>query len=98
MGQATNAFQFLISTLFDLYIYVVLLRFLMQATKANYFNPLAQFVVRATDPVLVPMRQFVPAWFGQDWAALLLALVLTLLKYLLIYVKCLFIFCISRVR
>ena len=83
MGQAGygfDALQFLISTLITLYALVILLRFMMQATRADYFNPVAQFVVKATAPVLGPLRRVIPPIGRYDIAALLVALALMLLK------------------
>jgi YggT family protein len=79
-GYGTDALQFLIRTLVDLYVVVVLLRFALQAVRADYFNPVAQFVVQATRPVLAPMRRLLPPAGRYDYAALLLALALMWLK------------------
>jgi len=79
-GYGTNALQFLIGTLVDLYALVVILRFLLQAAGANYYNPVAQFVVRATRPLLAPLRRVIPMIGHYDLAALLLAVALMALK------------------
>ena len=53
MGSSgINGLNFLITTIFDLFAFVVMLRFLMQLTRADYYNPLSQFVVKITDPLL----------------------------------------------
>ncbi len=85
MGNSgVNALAFLIETVFDLYILVVLLRFIIQAVRVDYYHPLAQFILRVTDPLLAPMRAVIPRLFGQDWAALIFAIVLTLLKFFIL--------------
>ncbi len=77
-GPALSSLGFIIGTLLNLYAMVVALRFVMQAVRADYYNPIAQFVVRVTDPLLVPMRRVIPAIAGYDTSSLLLAfLVLT---------------------
>ena len=68
-----NAGAYLISTIIGLYIIIVLLRFLLQWVKADFYNPLSQFIVKATSPVLIPMRRIIPGLFGLDIASLLLA-------------------------
>ena len=74
MGNpALDAVGFLVGTLLNLYAMVVALRFVMQAVRADYYNPIAQFVVKATDPLLVPLRRMVPSVSGYDTASLLLA-------------------------
>lgn len=69
---------FVIETLFDLYVLCFILRLVMQMTRADFHNPLAQFIVRVTNPLLVPLRKLVPGYRGLDLAAVLLILVLEL--------------------
>lgn len=84
MGNAGAGFNFLISTLFDLYAFVIMLRFLMQATRADYYNPVSQFVVKATDPLLKPLRKVIPGFGGYDIAALVLCFLVLLIKFILL--------------
>ncbi len=58
--NTTGAAQFLISTLFDIYAYIVLARVLLQAVRADFYNPVSQFVVKATDPLLRPLHRILP--------------------------------------
>jgi len=74
----------IINTLFDLYILLVLLRYLLQAFRADFYNPVSQFVVKATTPPLKLFRRFVPSISGQDSAAIVLCLVLIYLKFVLL--------------
>ncbi|PSQ92989.1 MAG: YggT family protein [Proteobacteria bacterium SW_6_67_9] len=75
-----DALRFLIGILVDLYTLVVILRFLLQAVNAHYFNPVAQFVVQATRPVLAPLRRVIPPLGRWDFAAVVVALALMALK------------------
>lgn len=70
----------LINTGISVYLMLVWLRFLLQAAGADFYNPMSQFVVRATSPVLHPLRRIVPSLFGLDTAALVLIYVLKLLQ------------------
>lgn len=72
----TDPLVFLIDTLFSLYILAVMLRFLLQWTQADFYNPISQFLVKITHPPLRTMRRFVPAVGRIDSSSLLLALVL----------------------
>jgi len=76
----TNPLEFLISTLFSLYILAVMLRFILGAVRADFYNPVSQFLVRITNPLLVPMRRFIPSIRQYDTSALLLMLVLQLIS------------------
>ncbi len=69
----------ILQTLGNLYLLVVLLRFILQLVRADFYNPLSQFVVRATHPLLRPLRRVVPSLGGLDLASLVLALLVQLL-------------------
>lgn len=84
-GNTSLALHFLLSTLFSLYVGVVLLRFLMQLARADFYNPLSQAVVKLTNPLLRPLRSIIPGWRGWDLAALLLAWLLCLANVALVY-------------
>ena len=59
-----DALIFIIQTLGSLYLLIVLMRFILQLVRANFYNPLCQFVVKATQPLLKPLRRIVPSMFG----------------------------------
>lgn len=80
----TNPLEFLISTLFSLYIVAVMLRFLLGAVRADFYNPVSQFLVRITNPVLVPLRKVIPSIGKFDTAAVVLMLALQLLSLVLV--------------
>jgi YggT family protein len=67
---------FVIQTIFELYILCYLLRLVLQMTRADFHNPLSQFIVRVTSPVVSPLRRFVPAIRGLDTATLLVFIAL----------------------
>lgn len=71
---------FLIQVGFGLYTLAVMLRFLLQAVRADFHNPVSQFVVRITAPLLKPLRRVVPAVRGYDLASLMLAWLLKALE------------------
>ena len=72
--------QFLVSTLFELYLMVVLLRFWLQLARADFYNPFSQFVVKATHPIVGPLRRVLPSIGRIDTATLVLALLVAGLK------------------
>ncbi|MGL6316018.1 YggT family protein [Vibrio sp. WXL103] len=75
-----NSMSFLISTLFDLYIMVVILRIWLQAARADFYNPFSQFIVKATQPVVGPLRRVIPSIGSLDLATVLIAYILCVLK------------------
>lgn len=79
-----EALIYLVSTLIGLYLLAVLLRFLLQWVRADFNNPLSQFVVTVTNPLLRPLRRYVPGYRGLDLSSLLLMLLLKMLEVLLV--------------
>jgi len=71
-----NAATFLIETLVGLYILIVMLRFLLQLARADFYNPVSQFIVKATQPPLAPLRRLIPGIAGLDLAAVVFMFVL----------------------
>ena len=82
--NSENPFVFLIDTLFDLYIIVLMLRFLLQQVRADYYNPVSQFIVKATSPVVMPVRRIVPGFGGIDVATVLLIIAFICVKVVLV--------------
>jgi len=74
-----DAAVFIIKTLGSLYLLIVLLRFILQLVRANFYNPLCQFIVKATQPLLKPLRRVIPSMFGLDMSSLVLALIVQML-------------------
>jgi YggT family protein len=75
-SSAVVAVSYLVGTLIDLYVAAVLLRLLLQWVRADFYNPLSQFLVRVTNPVLVPLRRVIPSIGRLDTASLVLMLLL----------------------
>ena len=78
IGLETAAI-YVLQTLGSLYLLIVLLRFVLQLVRANFYNPLCQFAVKATQPLLKPLRRVIPSVFGLDMSSLVLALILQVL-------------------
>jgi len=79
-GYVANAGVYLVNFVFGLYILAVLLRFLLQMVRADFYNPICQAIVRVTNPPIRPMRRYIPSFSGIDTSSLLLLVVLQLLN------------------
>ena len=75
-----NPFIFLIETLLDLYIIVLMLRFILQYVRADFYNPISQFIVKATAPVLNPARKIIPGFGGIDMATIVVVVAFIVIK------------------
>jgi len=78
VGPFTEVALLIVNTFVNLYVLVILLRFLLQVVKADFYNPVSQFIVKATNPLLVPLRRLIPGVGGIDLSSLLLAWVIQL--------------------
>ncbi len=87
MRYLDQAMIFLVGTAFSAYILLVLLRFLFQITRTDFYNALAQFLVRATNPMVLPLRRILPGIAGIDWGSVVALLVLAVAKvYLTLWI------------
>ncbi len=84
MGYATNAGTFLVETLIGLVLIVVMLRFLLQLIRADFNNPVSQFVVKVTNPMVIPLRRIIPAIGGMDTSSLLVLFTIQYLELFLL--------------
>ncbi|WP_273438755.1 YggT family protein [Sedimenticola selenatireducens] len=80
----TDPLAFLIQVIFDLMILVVMLRFILQLVRANFYNPISQFTVKMTTPLLRPLRRVIPGMGGIDIASIVLMILLKTLELILI--------------
>jgi len=69
-----QALLFLVQSLGSLYLVVIVLRFLLQLLRADFYNPISQFAVKMTQPLLKPMRRALPSIGKLDTSTLVLAL------------------------
>ena len=79
-GPLDQILDFLISTLFGIYIILLLLRLIFGLVRADFYNPVSQTIVQLTNPPLVPMRRFIPPVGRLDLAAVVLILLLKVLE------------------
>ncbi|NVK36793.1 MAG: YggT family protein [Gammaproteobacteria bacterium] len=80
MGSASVQIGLLlVNAIAGFFLFVVLLRFLLQAVRADFYNPISQFVVKATNPFIVPLRKVIPGFAGFDWAAIVLLIIVQMI-------------------
>lgn len=82
-GAFANTLSFLINIVFTLYLLAVLLRFLLQLVKADFYNPICQSLMKITNPPLLLLRKFIPGFYGVDCASLVLLYIIQLVELIL---------------
>lgn len=83
-GYLGDAGSFLIESLLGLYILAVLLRLLFQLARADFYNPISQFLVTVTNPPLLALRRVIPGLWGIDLASVVLLVTLSVAKLYLL--------------
>lgn len=71
----TDALNYLVSFVLQIAAFLFVARFLLQACRVDFYNPVSQGLVTVTDPVLRPMRMLLPAYRNLDIAAFVAAIV-----------------------
>lgn len=85
MTYLANAVYILIEFIFGILTTLVVLRVLLQAVHANFYNPICQLIYKTTNPIFTPVRRIIPSWRSLDVAGILLTYALILMKSLIIF-------------
>lgn len=75
-----NATLFLINVFFSLYIFVLMLRVMLEWVRADYYHPVSQLVFRLTDKPIKPLSRLIPHIKGIDTPAIALLVIVELIK------------------
>jgi len=84
MNPFNDAGLFLVQAIFDLYIFIVMLRIVLQWVNTDYKNPLLVVIAKLTNPPLKPICRIIPSLHGIDFAAIILLLALEMIKITLL--------------
>ena len=76
-----NPLVFIVETVFDVVCFLFLARLILQASRADFYNPISQGIVKATDPILRPMRMLIPGYRNLDFSAFLAAWLIKVLAH-----------------
>jgi YggT family protein len=79
-----EAINYLLSFTFDALLMLLVLRVWLQLVRADFYNPFSQFIVKVTNPVVIPLRRVIPGFGGIDVPTVLLAFIVASLKFILI--------------
>lgn len=72
-----------VQIIFGILIFFVLARFILQAVRADFYNPISQMFVKVTNPLIRPLRKIIPGVFGLDMAAIVLLIILQCIELVL---------------
>lgn len=83
-GRGAEALIFIVNVVLGLYTAAVMLRFLLQWVRADFYNPICQAIVKITSPLLLPLRRIVPGWRKLDFAAVVLVIIVQVINVILV--------------
>ncbi len=75
-----GAIIFIVDTLLQLALFVVLARLLLQWARADFRNPICQAVVRVTNPLILPLRRILPPIGKVDTASVVAVILVATLE------------------
>ena len=84
MSYIIQAAVTLVQFIIGIYLVIVVLRFLLQQVRADFYNPVSQAIVKLTNPPLRFLRRFIPGYAGIDWPSIVLIFVLQSLEICLV--------------
>ena len=76
-----EAVNYLLKFAFDALLMILIVRFWLQWVKADFYNPFSQFIVKVSNPLVVPLRRIIPGFGGLDLATLTVAYIIATLKF-----------------
>ncbi len=84
-----DAFTFIISSVLNMYVVTFFLRLTLAWGRADFRNPLAQFILKITNPLVIPARRLIPAVGRVDTATLVVLIIIqSLATALLVKLAC----------
>jgi YggT family protein len=84
IGNAVGALYFIVHTLLSMLLFVFMLRVLLQWARADFRNPLAQAVVKITNPLVMPLRRVLPPIGKVDTSSIVAVLIVAALGELIL--------------
>ena len=76
-----EAVIYLLRFVFDALLMILIVRVWLQWVKADFYNPLSQFIVKVSNPLVVPLRRIIPGFGGMDLATIFVAYLVATLKF-----------------
>ncbi len=79
-----EAINYLLKFAFDALLMILVLRVWLQLVRADFYNPLSQFIVKVSNPLVIPLRRIIPGLGGIDLSTIILAYVIATLTFIII--------------
>jgi len=73
----------LINLMFTLYSFAIIARALLPWFRISYYHPVMRFLIQITEPILAPLRRYIPPVSGLDFTPMVALIILWLVEQLL---------------
>jgi YggT family protein len=84
LSNFLNAVAYVIEIVLNIYMWIIIARALISWVNPDPYNPIVNFLYRATEPVLYRVRRFIPDLGGLDLSPLIVILIIYFLKEFLV--------------
>ena len=72
----------LVDWIFTLYSFAFIARALLSWLRVSYDHPVARFLIQITEPLLIPLRRYIPPMGGLDFTPMIALLILQFVEQL----------------
>jgi len=79
-----DAINYLLRFVFDAILMILILRVWLQVVRADFYNPMSQFIVKVSNPLVIPLRRVIPSFGGIDLPTIILVYLIATLKFVVI--------------
>ena len=79
-----EAINYLLKFAIDAVLMILVLRVWLQLVRADFYNPFSQFIVKVSNPLVIPLRRIIPGLGGVDLATIVLAYIFATLTFIII--------------
>lgn len=83
-NSLNDGFIFLLNAVFDLYLFILVVRLVLVWAGANWFDPVTQFIVKATNLIITPLRRLIPNAGRLETSTLVVILLMEMIKFTII--------------
>ena len=75
---------YLLRTILYIYLFIIIVQVIISWVNPNAYNPITTIMYQISEPILKPIRQFIPSSGGLDFSPLVALIIINLLMILII--------------
>ena len=83
-GLTMLTIAYLLRTILYIYLFIIIVQVIISWLNPNVYNPITTIMYQISEPILKPIRQFIPSSGGLDFSPLVALIIINLLMILII--------------